>query len=415
MDELTREAFLKHLREALHYLYDTNRLRQNPLTGILNVGSRLDASLELRQILLDAIAALKPPADEPPLSRGWRTYNALFCCYVQQLSQRIAADQLAISPRQLRREQSTALEVLADKLWKEFALEERMHGENAEQPPQESHLSPTANEELAWLKEAPLESPTDPGQVLNTVVELMQPLAAQHNVRLKLEKADALPELVVHPVALNQTLLNLLSVAVPRCTGAQITITARPGHAALDIAIQGESASAAPSGVSDNDIPSLAMASQLATLSGGKLKVGETSTNSFDALLTLPALEQLPVLVIDDNPDTLQLLSRYTSGTRYRLITTQDPEQVLKLAVKVAPQIIVLDVMMPQVDGWQVLARLRHHPLTQRIPIIVCTILPQEALALSLGASALIRKPLTRQDFLAVLDEQLSQMETESH
>ena len=184
MDELTREAFLKHLREALHYLYDTNRLRKNPLTGILNVGSRLDASLELRQILLDAIAALKPPADEPPLSRGWRTYNALFCCYVQQLSQRIAADQLAISPRQLRREQSTALEVLADKLWKEFALEERMHGENAEQPPQESHLSPTANEELAWLKEAPLESPTDPGQVLNTVVELMQPLAAQHNVQI---------------------------------------------------------------------------------------------------------------------------------------------------------------------------------------------------------------------------------------
>jgi len=71
------------------------------------------------------------------------------------------------------------------------------------------------------------------------------------------------------------------------------------------------------------------------------------------------------------------------------------------------PQIIVLDVMMPQTDGWRVLSRLRQHPLTSNIPVIVCTILAQEALALSLGANAFLRKPVTRQAFLAALDRQV--------
>jgi CheY-like chemotaxis protein len=116
----------------------------------------------------------------------------------------------------------------------------------------------------------------------------------------------------------------------------------------------------------------------------------------------------LPVLVVDDNADVLQLLQRYSAGTRYRLIGTRDPEQVLSLTEKFSPQVIILDVMMPQVDGWRVLGRLRQHPRTSHIPIIVCTILAQEALALSLGASAFIRKPVTRQVFLAALDHQVA-------
>ncbi len=122
----------------------------------------------------------------------------------------------------------------------------------------------------------------------------------------------------------------------------------------------------------------------------------------------------MPVLAIDDNTDTLQLLQRYTAGTQYRLIGTRDPEQALSLAEKLSPQIIVLDVMMPQVDGWKVLGRLQQHPLTGHIPIVVCTILAQEALALSLGASAFIRKPITRQEFLAALDHQVELMGPES-
>jgi CheY-like chemotaxis protein len=63
--------------------------------------------------------------------------------------------------------------------------------------------------------------------------------------------------------------------------------------------------------------------------------------------------------------------------------------------------------MMPEIDGWSVLAQLRQHPLTSHVPIIICTILPQEELSLSLGANAFIRKPIARRIFLDTLDEQI--------
>jgi PleD family two-component response regulator len=136
-----------------------------------------------------------------------------------------------------------------------------------------------------------------------------------------------------------------------------------------------------------------------------------TEEGAFHTRLTLPALGQLPVLAIDDNAGTLHLLQRYTAGTRYRLIGAQDPERALSLAEEVAPQIIVLDVMMPHVDGWETLGRLRQHLLTSHVPVIVCTILAGEELAFSLGASDFVRKPVTRQAFLAALDRQADHAE----
>lgn len=73
------------------------------------------------------------------------------------------------------------------------------------------------------------------------------------------------------------------------------------------------------------------------------------------------------------------------------------------------PQAIVLDVMMPQVDGWEVLARLRQHPGTARIPVIICSVLADADLAAALGAMAVVPKPVTRQAFLSALDQTLPQ------
>ncbi len=61
--------------------------------------------------------------------------------------------------------------------------------------------------------------------------------------------------------------------------------------------------------------------------------------------------------------------------------------------------------MMPDMDGWEALGRLRQHPLTQHVPVIICTILYEQELALSLGASGYLRKPFTREAFLAALDQ----------
>jgi len=89
-------------------------------------------------------------------------------------------------------------------------------------------------------------------------------------------------------------------------------------------------------------------------------------------------------------------------------VGTRHPSQALSMAQELKPQIIVLDVMMPGVDGWRVLAELRQHPQTGRIPIIVCSILPQEDVALSLGASGFARKPISQERFLSALDRQVA-------
>jgi CheY-like chemotaxis protein len=61
--------------------------------------------------------------------------------------------------------------------------------------------------------------------------------------------------------------------------------------------------------------------------------------------------------------------------------------------------------MLPGLDDWEMLGRLREHPQTHGVPVIICTILPQEQLALALGAAAFLRKPVRREQLLAKLDQ----------
>ena len=389
-----------HLRSALSHLYDADRLRQNPLVAYFGLSQRFDACAVLRGNLIDAIGALKPKLDDPAQERAWRVYESLYCCYVQQLSQQVVADQLAMSPRQLRREQQEALELLADQLWEKYQPRGLLSGAPEALSPD---TSPTISPEFAWLKEALPENPSGLGDELTRVMELAQPLAAQSQVRLTLNTPDPLPPLAVHPVALHQIMLNLLGIAIPRVRGGEAAIEARLSRweAVIRVRCAAPMLSATP--VTPEEAASLNIAQQLTELSGGQLHVALAPGEPFEASLTLSALQRLPVLVVDDNADALSLFLRYTNGTRYRVIGTQDPGRVLSLAEEHSPQVVVLDVMMPRVDGWMELGRLRQHPLTERVPIVVCTILPQEKLALSLGASAFLKKPVTRQAFLPAL------------
>jgi len=401
VSDLTQEQFLKHLRDALNHLRDPNYLRQSPLAAACSVANQPGTPAALRCILVDAIKSLKPEAGEPPQSRAWRLYESLFYRYVQYFSQLEVADQLGISTRQLRREQRAALETLAHQLWEQLDVERQRD----EKP---------SYEDLAWLKDTPPENPTDLKQELPAVLELTRPLATQHGVHLALAVDDDLPQAAADPVAVRQTLISLLSAAIPRASSCQqVHVSARslPREVVIEVqcARPGRlrvSTPGKPARSSDNDAARLDMARQLADLCGGSLTISD-SGEGFSARLIVPALGQLPVLAIDDNAGTLRLLQRYAAGTRYRLVGTPDPEQALALAQELSPHVIVLDVMMPHVDGWEILGRLRQHPLTAHIPIVVCTILAEEELALSLGASAFVRKPVTRQAFLAALDRQI--------
>jgi CheY-like chemotaxis protein len=405
----TSDQFLRHLRNALNHLYHPDYLRQSPLALLLGMADRPDTSSALHRVLTEAIDSLKPATTVSPNSRAWRIYDLLLYRYIQQFSQQEVAEQLGLSLRHLRREQHAATEALAYRLREQFHLAlDAGPGPDEEQPATYASAA-TMNHELAWLKESPLEEPTVLDQTLAAVLDLVGPLSARHQVHLDVELAAALPDLAIHPVALRQILLNLLSVAIHRGSGGHVRIATRPARWETEVEVSCQNPSGAKPSLQD-DLATLNMAQRLADLSGCKLTLPEEKS-AFVAHLTIPAFEQFPVLVIDDNADALQLLQRYTASTRYRLVGTQDPQQALKIAETLSPQIIILDVMMPSIDGWEMLGRLRQHPLTSHIPIIVYTILAQEELALSLGASAFVQKPVTQQAFLAALDRQAAQRE----
>jgi CheY-like chemotaxis protein len=75
----------------------------------------------------------------------------------------------------------------------------------------------------------------------------------------------------------------------------------------------------------------------------------------------------------------------------------------LQLAGEKHPDAITLDVMMPNVDGWQVLRGLANAPATANIPVIICSVLKEPELAFSLGARAYLKKPVDRLELVATL------------
>lgn len=389
------EGFLQQLREALSALYDPATLRRNGLRQLLGPVEGANHPTALRDLLIDAIESLRPAHETPAQMRAWRIYDLLHFRFVQQFGPDEVADQLGISARHLRREQHAALEALAARLQERYLPSTRAESP----PPDDDKAGPQWHQELAWLQDAPPEQGVNLHEGLPSVLALVTPLAQQHQVALELQMDTQPLAVAMHPVALRQLLLGVLDTAIHASARGRVLVTAQPEAAEIAVEVVC-SPGAVVRGEPDAE---LRMTRRLARLCGCIVDVS-TADDRFAAHLLLPALGRLPVLVIDDNPDTLELLRRYAAGTRYHILVTRDPDQALGLAQQITPQIIVLDVMMPQIDGWEVLGRLRQHPRTGQIPVVVCSILTQEELALALGASGFVQKPVTRQNFLAALD-----------
>ncbi|MBI2941006.1 MAG: response regulator [Chloroflexi bacterium] len=146
----------------------------------------------------------------------------------------------------------------------------------------------------------------------------------------------------------------------------------------------------------------LAVARRLLEMGGGTLREDPTEQGAVE--LFLPSTGPETVLVVDDNPDVLHLFRRYLGGGRYRVIVAQDARSALRLAPRVKPEAITLDLMMPMRDGWEILQGLRSHPETRDVPVVVCSVLDERELALALGATEFLAKPVTQQELLTALD-----------
>ncbi|MDI7277204.1 MAG: response regulator [Anaerolineae bacterium] len=397
--------FVRQLRWALHHLYDPGELARSPLMQLFGLEPRQGATA-LRHILLEGIEALRPRPGTPAEAGGWRTYRALYHRYAEQFTPQQVARALGLSERQLRRQQSVALRALAEHLLARSRL--RSEGDSSRMSPSERDgeaPAPTREQELEYLERSLPSEAVAAEAVIQSALRTALPLQQALDVQVDCALPAALPRLAGQGPTLRQALLNTLTAAMRVVPGGKVRIRAEVCGGELRIDLQPVGRGLAGQGA-QRCSESLEMARQLVSLSGGSLQVTDVGDGPFRACLVLPTAEQVAVLVIDDNADTLQLFQRYLAGTRFPFIGTRDPEHALAIAQEVRPQIVVLDVMLPGVDGWELLGRLRENPASRHIPVIVCTILAEEELALALGAAAFLRKPVSRADFVAALDRQ---------
>lgn len=109
------------------------------------------------------------------------------------------------------------------------------------------------------------------------------------------------------------------------------------------------------------------------------------------------------ILVVDDDRIIVEILSQSLSLAGYQVATAADGQEGLTLARELKPDLILLDVMMPKLDGYSVCSQLKQDPETQLIPIIILTALTDrddKLKALEVGADEFIRKPPDRQELL---------------
>jgi signal transduction histidine kinase/DNA-binding response OmpR family regulator len=109
-----------------------------------------------------------------------------------------------------------------------------------------------------------------------------------------------------------------------------------------------------------------------------------------------PSVADHPVLVIDDNTDSRDVLRRTLEADGHAVATAPGGEEGLALARELSPSLILLDVMMPGMDGWAVLRQLKSDPALEAIPVAMVTVVDDERMAFSLGASEYLTKPVDR-------------------
>jgi CheY-like chemotaxis protein len=103
------------------------------------------------------------------------------------------------------------------------------------------------------------------------------------------------------------------------------------------------------------------------------------------------------VLLIDDDPEALEIIERFLVKDGFSVVTASSGEQGLRLAREIQPVAITLDVMMPGMDGWAVLRMLKADPELHKIPVIMLTMIDDRTRGYSLGAVDYLTKPVDRE------------------
>ncbi|MBI2939794.1 MAG: response regulator [Chloroflexi bacterium] len=400
----------KHTQDALAHLYDATYLERHPLAQLVaSAGGSEVPGQALRRLLLEAVQQLKPPPDAPLDTEDACRYRVLYLRYVRQEPIDQIGTKLSLSKRSLFRRQHEAVEAIATALERKLGPSIAARRLAAPPPAAEPSASTSAvdggdpQQEIDRIATARPPTLVDLAEVTRTAMATVAGLAQEKRQSLALEVAPGVPPVSGDKIALRQAILGLLVFAIGANAGREVRPTLSASEADVSLRMQirvGASGEVAERLDRDSN---LQVGRRLIDTQGGALR-WQITGQSLEIAVSFPVARPRVVLVVDDNQDTLRLFTRYLEPYPYLVITASDGDQARRAVDERQPDAVVLDVMLPSADGWEVLHALRSRPETARIPVVVCTVLKQEELARSLGATEFILKPVTRGTLLAALD-----------
>ncbi len=284
----------------------------------------------------------------------------------------------------------------------------------------------------------------DPGTIVREVAGTIAPLLQKRRNTLELNIPPGLGTIHNDLTKVRQVLFNLLSNACKFTQGGKITLDVlREGEGKderIILRVRDTGIGMTPEQVGRLFQPftqadagttrkyggtglGLAISQRFCELMGGSISVesnpGEGSTfavrlPAFVAAPLAPSVEKSnaapvgpegapTVLVIDDDPAVRDLLTRFLGAEGIRTATAADGEEGLRMARASRPDLIILDVLMPHMDGWAVLTALKTDPHLADVPVVMLTFTEQKELGFMLGAAEYLSKPIDRARLSAVL------------
>jgi len=399
---------LRELRSALAHMDEPLRLENHPLTRRLQYvadAPEVSRGQVLRRALRLGIESLDPGTGTPVNAPEARIYQVLYRYAIAKQSMALIAVELDIGERQAYRDLHQAMAALASVL---FPEDPALRGANVPMTAAGRNRAAHVREEIERLSHEQYQD-ISLSELLAGVVDSGRRLAEGRGITIHLE--DQAPDLLVpvNRTMLRQALLNLISHMVRQPETREITI--RLARAEQNALIQVACPYEGPDPQPHPDDP-YAVASQLLTTLGVSWDIVRMADGMVQVTVSIPASREHTVLIVDDNEGLVTLFQRYLRGQPYRVHSTGDANLALQMAHRLRPDVIILDIMMPRRDGWEVLEALRADGAGQQARIVVCSIINDPQLATALGADAFLHKPVDRTGLLDTLTDVLHRPST---
>ena len=406
---ISRDLFAQYVKEALLAFHDAVRLQLSPLVELLRLqpAPGRTATAALRQLLRDTIETLRP-AENIPLGRPeWIGYRLLLLRYIRSYSVQATCEALGFSLASFYRYHQQALEALVSLLWDQY----RQQTPAEASTPSQAQPSPEeqARAEAVKLARQSQRRSVDFGSALEAAIHIILPLASQRGLTLQIERSPSLPAIYGDPAILRQIVLNILTETLKYATGGTLKLTVNGRQGNIFCRLQGFD--------SFQTVEELERASGIAVsrglleVYGGRLWF-EREEASGVLCFTIPGSKPKAVLIIDDDADTVRLYQRLLQANDYVVRTARSAEELRAQLGEGLPDLVLLDVLMPREDGWDILNYLKRTPATAHIPVIICSVLSQPSLALSLGAEAVLRKPIQEETLIQTVERILAQADS---